>query len=31
MGKITITPQDVAVLLGLKINGPLVTGTDDRD
>ncbi|XP_020250107.1 uncharacterized protein LOC109827508 [Asparagus officinalis] len=30
IGKCTITLQDVAVILGLRIDGPVVTGTDDH-
>ena len=31
VGEMTITLQDVAVLLGLHIDGPVVTRIDDRD
>ncbi|XP_020247944.1 serine/threonine-protein phosphatase 7 long form homolog [Asparagus officinalis] len=30
IGECTITLQDVAVILGLRIDGPVVTGTDDH-
>jgi len=30
-GEMTVTLQDVVVLLGLCIDGPPVTGTDERD
>ena len=30
-GDMTSTLHDVAVLLGLRINNPVVTGSDDRD
>ena len=29
-GELTVTLQDVVVLLGLRIDGPAVTGSDDR-
>jgi hypothetical protein len=29
-GEMTVTLQDVAVLLGLRIDGPAITGSDDR-